>query len=147
MYPSRGSFAAHRQRGYLMPVAIAIIVLLGLLAVTLSRTTQLGAVSSTQEGVALQALYAAESGAQLGMNQLFYSPASMPTRASATARCVAMNVNVNFDVPGLRNCAASVTCAPAQPAGANYYQLSSVGNCGSGAIAAQRQVRVSAVLE
>lgn len=138
-----------RQGGFLIPLAIFIVVVMGLLAIALARTTTQTGLATAQELLSLQAFYAAESGAQHGMNVLFFPDAS--NRAAVNARCVSLNEAPSFgSAPGLAACSAQVTCVCADCAptdATSYYTLTSIGSCGAGAISAQRTVRVGAFMD
>jgi len=135
-----------------LPLALFILVVMGVLALTISRTATQGNTSIIQEFTNVQAFYAAESGAQRGMQVLFL--ATTARQASDTA-CANMATNTtanqNFaSVNGLQICTATVTCTCvyqnniACDAGvaANYlrtsaagltksfYTIRSVGTCG-----------------
>lgn len=140
--------SVYKQRGYLMPMAIAIMVVLGLLVATLARTTSQTSFSVTQEGISLQTFYAAETGAQFGMNSLFYDTGTALTRVAVDGRCAAMSDNLGLSGAGLNNCSAAVTCAvSATAAGSSFYTVTSVGQCGSSGLDARRTIQVSAVME
>lgn len=145
----------NRQGGFLMPVAVFIIVAMGLFALMMVRTTTQVNTAAVQELVSTQAFYAAESGAQAGMSQLFYPDAS--SKAAVDGQCAGMGtLNLDFSgVEGLNICAVEVSCVCTDENGgpcssaANYsfYTLTSVGQCGSGAISAERRLQVSAFME
>ena len=153
MYPDR---EIHRspgytaQRGFLMPLAIFILVATGFFAVTISRVTGQTAIATTQEGISIAAFYAAESGAQYAMNQLFYDTAALISRASVDNQCVAVNGgNIAFTVAGLNGCSAAISCTRTIDVAdtTSYYRLLSQATCGTGAISAQRSIEVSAVMK
>ena len=128
-----------------MPAAAFILVVMGLFALTLSRNTAQTKVSSLQEGISLQAFYAAESGAQYAMNQLFYNAAD---RATVDANCVTVNGSTStFSVPGLNNCSSTLSCSLQPVAGVSYYAIESDGVCGTGSLSARRTIAVSALME
>ena len=133
-----------------MPVAIFVIIVMGAFAATMSRTTTQTTIASVQEGVSVQAFFAAESGAQSAMSTLFYSD---PTRATADAACAALNVDVDpiitFSVSGLDNCDASLSCAATNDAAntTSYYRIVSVGHCGGGDVQSTRTVEVSSFIQ
>lgn len=125
----------------------AIIVLgLGILAVAIGRISGQTAVAASRAGLSVQAFYAADSGAQYGMNQVFFSASD---RATADANCLGFaGANLNYSVTGLGACGATITCSISTDAGntTSFYQLVSSATCGSGPDAAQRIVAVSAVM-
>ncbi len=139
------SAAPGRQRGFLMLTAIFILVVLGFFSLTISRNTTRTHFASTLEGVSLQAFYAAESGAQYAMNQLFYNA---PDRLAVDVNCAAVNGDSqNYTVAGLSACSSTVSCSSRVLAGVGYYTVRSTGSCGSGSLSAQRTIAVSALME
>lgn len=133
-----------------MPLAIFILIVMGFFAITISRLTGQTAIATTQEAISVAAFYAAESGAQYGMNQLFYDTGSALSRASVDASCTALSGSVfNFAVNGLNGCDATVTCTRSVDAAntTSYYRLQSQANCGSGGVSAQRTIEVSAYMK
>lgn len=141
-------FTHQKQRGFLMPLALFILVVMGVLALTISRTSIQTQTSSIQEFTNVQAFYAAESGAQRGMQMLFLTTVN---RQATDQACANMAINHNFaGINGLQICTATVICtcvyqnnsACAPGVGANYlltsaagvtksfYTLRSVGACG-----------------
>lgn len=138
-----------RQQGFLIPLALFIVIVMGFLALALSRMSVQTQLSSAQELVSVQAFYAAESGAQAGMNHLFYPDAS--DLAQVNNRCIAMNLSPIIDTaPGLGGCSVAVTCV-CTACGINdstsFYTLMSVGECGSGPTSATRTIRVGSYLD
>ena len=153
MYPNRFAiYSAQHQRGFLLPLALFILVVMGVLALTISRTATQTNTSTIQEFTNIQAFYAAESGAQRGMQALFLSTT---TRNATDGACAGMGgntvVNRNFaGINGLQMCSVLVTCTcryqngsacahgtatnyePTSPAGVtkSFYTIRSVGTCG-----------------
>lgn len=132
MCPSRRS-RYQSQRGFLLPLALFIVVVMGALALTISRTSIQTQTSSIQEFTSVQAFYAAESGAQRGMQALFLSTSS---RQATDQACTSMAITHNFaGVNGLQMCTATVSCtciyqnnSPcAAGVGANYLLTSAAG--------------------
>lgn len=166
MYPDKYRLCAYqKQRGFLMPLALFILVVIGVLALTISRTSIQTQTSSIQEFTNVQAFYAAESGAQRGMQELFLS---ITTRQDTDQACADMVINHNFaGVNGLKICTATVICtcvyqnnnACAPGVGANYeltsaagvtksfYTLRSNGACGQDQYRAERIIEVGAYRE
>lgn len=155
----------HRQQGFLLPLALFILVVMGALALTISRTATQTQNSSIQEFTNIQAFYAAESGAQRGMQALFLANA---TRQATDASCAAMAINHNFaGVNGLQICNVVVNCtcvyqdgtACAPATAANYlptaavgvtksfYTINSEGRCGHDQFRADRQIQVGSYRE
>lgn len=160
MYPE----SLKRQDGFLIPLALFIVVVMGLLALVLARNTNVSQRGFTQELLSTQAFYAAETATQRGMQILFFPDAS--SRQSVDSRCAGLSTTYNFaGVDGLNLCQAQVSCtcvyqnnipcaagtaANYQTASANHtsiYTLTSRGSCSAGNIAAARQIQASAYLE
>lgn len=144
-----------RQRGFLMPVAIFIVVAMGLFALMIWRTSVQTNVSAVQELISAQAFYAAESGAQAGMSDLFYPDAR--TKSAVDGQCAGMGtLALDFSgVQGLNLCGTTVECECVNEDGTacsasddySFYTLTSTGQCGSGNISAERTLEVSAFME
>lgn len=171
MCPNRLLISSHqRQRGFLLPLALFILVVMGVLALTISRTATQTNTSTIQEFTNVQSFYAAESGAQRGMQALFLSTTSRQATDSACAG-MAGNAVVNRDfagVTGLQMCSVVVTCTcryqdgsacahgtpanylPTSPVGVtkSFYAVTSVGTCGpADHFRAERTVEVGAYRE
>lgn len=149
-----------------MPLAIFIIVVMGIFALVISRNTIQTSTSTALEIVSTQAFYAAESGAQRGMQKLFFPDAS--SRQQVDARCVGLNITHTFNVDGLKNCSAVVTCrctygdgttscAPGTAANytsaalpkiaTSYYTVTSEATCGSGTMRSVRTIQAGSFLK
>lgn len=132
-----------KQDGLLIPVAMVIVVGIAVLALTISRITSQASISAYNEGISLQAFYAAESGAYYGMNQLLFNEA---VRADVDTNCSDLNSNAAITgmANGLQACTVTVTCAVETVAGSiqSYYTIVSSAECGSGEIFAERSVEV-----
>lgn len=158
-------FTCQKQHGFLLPLALFILVVMGVLALTISRTSIQTQTSSIQEFTNVQAFYAAESGAQRGMQALFLTTAN---RRATDQACANMAINHNFaGVNGLQICTATVTCTCvyqnnsvcAPGVGANYgltsavgvtrsfYTIDSRGVCGQNQYRADRRIQVGAFRE
>lgn len=161
MYPKQnysGSIIAgltlKRQRGFLIPLSIFILVVMSMFAMVLSRNTITASNSSTLEWTTLQTFYAAESGSYSGMAKLFFPMSDV--RQQVDSRCndfrAAAPTTINYTVDGLKSCSAVVTCAcvytdnsacvigdaanysPSAPVGrlTSFYTITSVATCGTG---------------
>lgn len=156
--------SVNQQRGFLIPLALFIVVVMGLLALVLARNNTLSQRGFTQELLSTQAFYAAETGTQRAMQTLFFPDAS--SRQAIDNRCANLATTYNFSgIAGLNLCQAQVTCtcvyhnnvACAAGTAANYqtnsanhtsiYTITTQGSCSAGEIAAVRQIRASAYLE
>lgn len=128
-----------------------VLIALGALALTIARFSGQTSLSAAQEGISLQAFYAAESGGQYAMNQIYYvaSGGTAITRAAATANCTSVNGDlVNYAGLGLTNCSATVSCSSTVDAvsATTFFSISSSGNCGSGSVSASRIIQVSSFI-
>ena len=137
------------QRGFLIPLAIFIVVVMSFFAIALWRTTVQTTLSGAQELVSVQAFYAAESGAQEAMQVLFFPDAS--NRMAINGRCIGLNINTSFNgVAGLNGCRVDVSCscgASCASDTSSYYTITSTGTCGSGLMSASRRVRVGSFMD
>lgn len=130
--------AMRKQRGFLLPVALFIIVVMGFASLALWRTTAQTSTASVQELLSSQAFYAAESGIQSGLSELFYPNAN--NRPQADNRCANLDQSLDFSgVSGLNLCSVEVDCNLTEP---GFYQLSAAGECSSGPTRAQRTLEV-----
>lgn len=148
MFPSPARKIMYQsQRGFLIPLALFILVVMGLLALTISRTSMQTQTSAVQEMMSVQAFYAAESGAQRGMQRLFFN-ASI-SRTDVNGRCANWNQTYNFTSNGLKACSAQVSCSFTNDAGniRSFYTITSVGRCGVDQYRAERTIRVGSFME
>lgn len=139
----RNSKFARRQRGFLMPLTLFLVVAAAALAVAMSRAGGTGAVSTTQQSLSAQALYAADSGAQYALHRLLWNSAD---RTEVDNRCAALHgSSLTFDTVGLAGCRASFRCGVAADSSgsANYYTIDSAATCGGGQLMAAREISVS----
>ena len=130
---TRADFGLKRQRGIGLVAAIFLITVIALLSVALTRSIASSAVAGATDVQRLQALLAAEAGAQLGAN------AVLPPAGSAS--CIARTVDLSdFDLP---NCEAIIACRVEVVGGRSYYTVESTGTCLDGAsTAASRTVAI-----
>lgn len=150
MFPKTRHFSPlSHQQGFLLPLALFILVVMGVLAITISRTSIQTQESSVYEYSNLQAFYAAESGAQRGMNHLFFDATVALTRAGVDTRCTGWTQTYTFTSDGLRACVANVGCTRTTDAAnlRSFYTVTSRGACGTDAYRAERTIQVSAFME
>ncbi len=126
-----------RQHGFSLPIAIFILVIMSLIAAAAVSIMQSGMTGVSNEVLSTRAFYAAESGAQAAMNQLF------PLNGAA-ANCPANYSSINHSSTGLANCTSSAQCSSQTIASKTYYTITSTGVCSAGDLAATRQVQVLA---
>lgn len=125
-----------RQKGFSLPVAIFIIIIMALLAAAAVNILNKGLAGVSQEVLSTRAFYSAESGAQHVLSALF------PLNGGA-ANCAA-NSSLTFNTTGLNNCSASMTCAATTIGTETFYTITSSGICNTGSTQAVRQIEVSA---
>lgn len=162
--PSAMQVMANKQQGFLLPLAIFIVVVMGVFALVVARNSIQTSSSAVQELTSVQAFYAAESGAQRAMQSLFFN--ADLTRQAVDGRCAALATTYNFNVTGLNNCSAAVSCqcqfqdasncvlaVPADYSAAasvakltSYYTIVSTATCGAGNLSAQRTINAGAFL-
>lgn len=153
------------QQGFLLPLALFILIVMGGFALAISRASSQTQTASIQEFMNVQAFYAAESGAQRGMQALFLNNTA---RLSIDNACGNMAINQSFTgVNGLNVCSAQVSCtcryrndtACSPATAANYsstasdavlksfYTITSVGTCGPQQYRSVRTVQVGAFMD
>jgi len=148
MFPNTAPQKIFRsQQGFLIPLALFILVVMGVLALTISRTSMQTSASAIQEFTNIQAFYAAETGAQRGMQRLFFN--SNMRRIDVDARCAGWSQIYNFTSDGLKACNAQVNCAFVIDAGniRSFYTITSAGSCGTDQYRAVRTIQVGSFME
>lgn len=131
-----------RQGGWLMPMAVFIIVVMALFAATMNRIGSQSAISVVQEQLSLQAFYAAESGAQLALNQLLYP---LINRVQAEQVCTNIHSSMTqFPAPGMQGCRVTLACThPTDSSAPGVITIVSRGICAQGGLMAQRSLEVA----
>lgn len=135
-------FKLYQCYGYLMPFTLIIILILGAFSLAIHQLVNRSQRLALQQGLSSQAYYAAESGAQYAMHQLYFN---QTTRVQVDARCISVNgSNINFNATGLSQCTSSLTCSRTVNTGdtESYYTITSNGQCGAGVGLAERSVLV-----
>lgn len=141
-----GIRTAKSTRGFLIPLAIFILVGLAALASVLMNISTQAGNSSIREGISIQAFYAADSGAQYAMHRLYYPN---PQRAAALAACTAINGDVlNYSAQGLTGCSASLACSSSNNTAntRSFFTVTSRGRCGSADLLAERVIEAAAAM-
>ena len=130
----------HSQRGVSIIMAIFVLVVLSFLAGAMFNLLAAGNDSVAREVISTRALFAAESGAQRRLNEIFQGGAACGT-------CSGGGTTSNYGGGGnwYDSCSASVTCCTYNPGnGVTYYELASTGSCGPAGDRAIRTVEVQA---
>lgn len=133
MYPNN-----IRQRGSALVIAVFIIVVMLALVLALARLLTSSSQSVVYEVQGNRSLFAAQSGLELALVQLF------PLDSSTTS-CVAISTSLTFSGAGLQGCSASLSCtafADASAGGSTLYRLSSTGSCSAGEYDTRRTVQI-----
>jgi len=125
------------EQGFSLPVAIFILVIMALIAVAAVSIMETGQSGVSNDVMSTRAFYAAESGAQTVLAQIF------PLNSGA-ANCQASYPTQTFSITGLANCTASTQCSARSVGSRTYYTITSTGNCSSGTISATRQIEMMA---
>lgn len=135
-----------KQHGFLLPVALMLVVGIAALAIGISKLNSQSSVSSFREAISLQAFYAAESGMQYGMNQVMYPTAD---RTQSTTNCATLSGrSITFTATGLNGCVVDISCASSinDADTTTFFELSSSASCGSGELLSERVIRASAYI-
>ncbi len=149
------------QSGFLLPVALFVMVVVGGMVLMMSKQVSQSASSDILNSISTQAFYAAESGAQAGMHELFFNDND---RQLVDGRCAALTISEVLNRQGLENCEITVVCECRYENGvacdsnnsANYLGLSSVDHsfytinshaqCGVSPVISQHRIEVGASL-
>jgi len=129
------------QAGAGLPLAIFLITVMALIAVTLAQLQQTTGEMEAQDIQSVRAFYAAESGAQLALTRIVPKDPDMPID---TAACTSGLYTQNFSAGSLSGCEVTVDCESASSSDGPVATLHSAGSCGSGLDAAQREIEVRA---
>lgn len=130
-------YSKRTQRGFSLPVAIFIIVIMALIGAAMVSIMQTSQQSVSTAVLSTRAFFAAESGAQQALANLF------PLNGSA-ASCLAPYPTINYNTSGLAGCSAVVTCSSNIIGSKTYYTLNSTGTCDVSGNSAVRQLEVRA---
>ncbi len=144
MYPKTLNF--RKEAGFLLPLAIVLLVGIAFLVVAINRLSGQTGTQATIGGLSTQAFYAAESGAQYAMSQLFFD---VTTRTQADNNCTSLGTTISFSSPGLALCTVRVNCTRSVDAAdsISFYIINSFGRCGAAQLIGEREIEVSAKME
>lgn len=131
------------QRGSMSVIAIVltvVTVVIGLLAVALTRLLGSSSESVSYELLGARALAAANSGMERQLYLLL-----RPATGSVAGSCTTADT-LNWSEAGLSHCQARLSCQQqALPEGKQLYRLSSIGRCDNGTLAVSRTVESQVV--
>jgi MSHA biogenesis protein MshP len=112
-----------KQTGSSLVIAIFVIVVMSALAAAIQSNISASVDQSVHEVLGTRALFAAETGNELALAQVF--PVS-----GVAANCIASQ-QTYFSVAGLEQCVIATACSTQAYAGTDYYSISSTGTCKS----------------
>lgn len=139
MYPNENATTPNRQAGIGLPVALFVITVLALIVVALTDLEESSGVSFSLDVNSMRAFYAAESGAQIDMVNIF-PPSGSVAACNSTPQTTALSFSAN----GLNGCRANVVRSCVEVDSVKYFSLTSTGACGSGGDGAERVIVVRA---
>jgi MSHA biogenesis protein MshP len=127
-----------KQRGSALVIAVFVIVVMLALVVGLSRLLISSSETVVYEVQGTRALFAAQSGLDIALTQLF------PLNDTA-AGCGAVTTLRSFNADSLQSCSVSISCTPftnAAPDSITLFQLSSTAECTAGGFQTRRTVQI-----
>lgn len=130
-----------KQQGSALMLALFIIIVLTLLGSALVKVLSTSSESIAQEVIGTRALMAANSGMQAHLQKLFPLNGSV----ACPGDFIYDFSETGSDTQGLYHCKANTSCTlyfPDPTTGVNYYRLTSTGECGSSAVAANSKAVV-----
>ena len=127
----------HYQRGFSLPVAIFILVVMALLGAAIINIMLSGQQGVSSEVLSTRAFFSAESGAQYALGQVF------PLDGSPGS-CQAPYPTLNLTSSGLAGCRAEVSCSSTTIGSDLYYTITSTGSCDFTSSSAVRQIELMA---
>jgi len=134
------------QRGFSIPAAIFVLVVVAMLGAAMVNILNEGQEATAREVISIRALMAAESGAERGLNLVLEGG----TACTGTLAAPAALTTLNFASTGMTGCTATVNCALSQVDAdndgntENYFTLQSTGQCGPPGNRSVRIVQVQA---
>ncbi len=135
--------ARSKQHGLSLVLAIFVLVVLSLLAAAMFNLMASGADSVAREVLSARALFAADSGAQRQLNEIFPpAGAAVPANCASAAQTPRTNT---FTMGGLTGCNnVVVVCDYVLIDTVNYFSITSTGSCGPAGDDAVRVIEVQA---
>ena len=127
-----------KQQGVGLPATIFLIIIIAMIVLALGELNQKSTIGFGQDLFSTKAFYAAESGAQIALNQLFVGA------QACISGMTAIDFNNKGANPGLDDCKVSVDCEPTVVSAVTYYKFTSTATCGAGVEQAQRRIEVRA---
>jgi len=144
---SRNRSASHyrKQQGSMLVISVFIIVVISLLAASLSRILSSTADSVANEVYSAKAYFAADSGMEYGIYQVLTN-SPLPSSECNIAGTGSIGFVIGTEV-GLENCLVEISCQiiPIDINNTQYY-LESTGTCDGGKIVAEHKVEAEVKL-
>lgn len=136
----------YQQQGSMLVVAIFILVVISLLAASLSRILSSTADSVANEVYSAKAYFAADSGMEYGIYQVLNNSPLSTVECDTFPDAGSLSFVLTNEV-GLENCQVQISCQII-PIDANNHQfyLNSTGTCDGGKIVAQHSVEAEVKL-
>jgi len=123
-----------KQSGISLPAMIIFVVAIAIISAGLVKLTSVANVAIGYEMVNTRSFFAAETGAQNQLAQLF------PLNGGA-ASCATLNLT--YATANLTGCTATVTCSgPTTIETDVFYTINSIGQCGSGDAISVRELQI-----
>lgn len=150
MCPKASSIASRllaRQHGFLMPLAMFIVVGAATLAIAMAQMSAGSRSSAVLNALNVQAFYAADAGVQSAMNQMY---TGATTRSEVDTHCSNVNgSSLALTSAGLKGCSVSITCESRLSAdgAVGVYSVTSISECGSGDYQTGHRVLVEAYMQ
>lgn len=141
-------YASYRkkQQGSALVIAIFIIVVMTILVAALSKMLIGSSESVSYEVLGTRAFFAAQSGMEQGLTQLFPLSATATYCAPVGVTGSEAPVTVSFTANGLQGCSYTLSCqsgrVTASATETIYYQLTSIGSCGTGQLQTSRTIQM-----
>ena len=114
------------QAGLSLATALFVITVMAVLAAMIFQLVRSNAETTGEEVNLIRSFYAAQTGRQFGLNEIF------PPDGMAVTGCSVSPTNYPsaLDVPGLEACEAAVKCEFLDVNSERYYTVTSIGTCG-----------------
>jgi len=128
----------NRQHGIGLPATVFLISILALIVAAMSDLTEQSGLGFGQDYHAMQAFYAAESGAQVALNRVLVGG------QACSGALTAIDFDAGGPNPGLNNCSVTLNCSQVSVDSVNYYTFLSTATCGTGFERSQRSIQVQA---
>jgi len=146
------SFSLTRQRGFSIPIALFVLVVVAMLGAAMQKILSEGEQSIAREVLSMRALMAAESGIERGLNQVLeINSASCTGNLNNPPTSLSPLISAwSLSIAGMSSCDVNVSCgvvthdSDGDGTLESYYTLRSSGQCGPAADRAFRLVEVQA---